>query len=432
MLHSNLSVNSLGHLTISGADVCTLAEKYGTPLMIVDENKVRENCKKYIQTIRTCLPEGSTALYAGKALCYAGIYKVMAEEGMSADIVSAGELYTAVRAGFPTEKMYFHGNSKPDGEIEYAIDLGVGHFVVDSVEELCKIEEYAAGKGVKQKILLRITPDIDTHTHQKISTGTIDCKFGTPIVTGQAEELVKKALAMDHVVLDGLHCHVGSSIFEITPYVQSAEVMTDFISDLLRKTGYTPKYLNLGGGFGVRYTETDPEPQIENWISTLAKDLKDLFVKRSLPMPSILFEPGRSIVGDAGITVYSVTGVKEIPGHANYLAIDGGMTDNPRYTLYNAEYTFLLANKADAPANYICTVAGRCCESGDLLGENVKVQKPQKGDLLAVLTTGAYNYSMASNYNRVPRPAVITVKDGVDKVAVRRETYEDLLSLDVL
>ncbi len=432
MLHSNLSVNSLGHLELGKVDVCTLAEKYGTPLMIVDENRVRENCKKYIQTIKNCLPEGSTALYAGKALCYAGIYKVMAEEGMSADIVSAGELYTAMRAGFPTEKMYYHGNSKPDCEIEYAIDHGIGHFVVDSAEELCKINEYAGSKGVKQKIFLRITPDIDTHTHKKISTGTIDCKFGTPIVTGQAEALVRSALAMDHVILDGLHCHVGSSIFEIAPYVQSAEIMADFIAELHEKICYTPKYLNLGGGFGVRYTEKDPEPQIENWILTLAENLKKLFQARSLPMPSILFEPGRSVVGDAGITVYSVTGVKEIPGHTNYLAIDGGMTDNPRYTLYSAKYTFLLANKANEPADYTCTVAGRCCESGDLLGERVKVQKPKKGDLLAVLTTGAYNYSMASNYNRVPRPAVVTVKDGTDKVVVRRETYEDLLSLDVL
>ena len=388
MLHSNLSVNSAGHLVIGQSDVVELAIKYGTPLYILDEDRVRENCRKYKDAMSKYTAPGSAPLYAGKALCYAGIYKTMMQEGFSADVVSAGELYTAMRVGFPTEKLYFHGNSKPDNEIEYAIDVGVGHFVVDSVEELEKIDQYAGRKKIKQKIFLRLTPNIDPHTHKKISTGTLDCKFGTPIATGQAEELVRLALQKKNVLLDGLHCHVGSQIFEEKPYYQSIEVMTEFIADMYRKTGW-------------------------------------------LPTPALLLEPGRSIVGDCGITVYSVVGVKEIPHRTSYVAVDGGMTDNPRYALYGAEYTMLLANKAKKPADYKCTVAGRCCESGDLLGENVLIQKPEKGDILAVLSTGAYNYSMASNYNRVPRPAIVTVSNGGDKMVVRRESYEDLLAADI-
>lgn len=432
MLHSNLSVNNIGHLLIGGVDVVELAVKYGTPLYIMDEERIRENCLTYKNAMRKHFPHGSKPLYASKALCYAGIFKVMKEEGMSVDIVSAGELYTALRAGFPAENMYFHGNSKPDSEIEYAINAGVGHFVVDSYEELDKIDMHAGRMRKIQKVLLRVTPNIDTHTHKKIATGTIDCKFGTPIETGQAENFIKSILLKKNVRLEGLHCHVGSQVFDEQPYCQAAEVMADFIADVYKKTGWMPEYLNLGGGFGVRYTEEDPAIDYEKWIENLGVKLKELCEDRGIPVPAILMEPGRSIVGDAGVTVYSVTGVKEIPGHASYVAIDGGMNDNPRYALYEAKYTMLLANKAKKPANYTCTVAGRCCESGDLLGENIEIQKPVKGDLLTVLTTGAYNYSMASNYNRNPRPAMVMVKEGRDFLAIRRESYEDLIALDTL
>ncbi len=432
MLHSNLSVNNAGHLVIGSSDVVELAIKYGTPLYIVDEDRIRENCRKYKDAIAKFLAPGSAVLYAGKALCYTGVYKIMVQEGLCADIVSAGELYTALRAGFPAEKMYFHGNSKPDDEIEYAIDVGVGHFVVDSLEELEKIDQYAGRKKTKQKIFLRLTPDIDTHTHRKISTGVLDCKFGTPIVTGQAEELVRTTLQKKNILLDGLHCHVGSQIFSEEPYLQCAEVMVDFIADIYRKIGWLPAYLDMGGGFGVRYTENDPEVNYEKMIENIGATLSALCSDRGIPIPALLLEPGRSIVGDAGITVYRVTGVKEIPHCNNYVAIDGGMTDNPRYTLYGAKYTMLLANKAKKIADYKCAVAGRCCESGDLLGEDVAIQHPVKGDLLAVLTTGAYNYSMASNYNRIPRPAMVAVCGGEDHLAVRRESYEDLLAMDTL
>ena len=432
MLHSNLTINNAGHLMLGGVDVVELAVKYGTPLYVMDEQRIRENCRLYKKAMREHLPHGSKPLYASKALCYAGIFKVMKEEGMAVDIVSAGELYTALRAQFPAENMYFHGNSKPDSEIEYAINAGVGHFVVDSMEELEKIDMHAGRKRAIQKVLLRVTPNIDTHTHKKIATGTIDCKFGTPIETGQAEEFIKTILSKKNVRIDGLHCHVGSQIFDEQPFCQALEVMVDFIAQVYSKTGWTPEYLDMGGGFGVRYTEEDPVLDYGGWIAKIGEKLKEACAEKGIPVPALLLEPGRSIVADAGITIYSVTGVKEIPGHASYVAVDGGMTDNPRYALYEAKYTMLLANKAKKPKNYTCTVAGRCCESGDLLGENIAIQKPVKGDLLTVLTTGAYNYSMASNYNRVPRPAMVAVKDGRDFLAVRRESYEDLIALDTL
>ena len=432
MLHPNLSINSAGHLTIGKSDVVEMAHKYGTPLYILDEEKVRANCRAYKEAVSAHCAPGSEVLYAGKALCYAGIYKIVMQEGLSADVVSAGELYTALRMGFPAEKLYFHGNSKPDNEVEYAIDSGVGHFVVDSPEELDTIDRFAAQKNVVQKVFLRLTPDIDTHTHKKIATGTIDCKFGMPIVTGQAADIVRAALQKKNILLDGLHCHVGSQIFAAEPFIQCVRVMVDFIEEMFKKTGFLPKYLDLGGGVGVRYTEEDPTADLNEIIRRISAELNELCLEKNIPMPALLFEPGRSIVGDAGITVYTVTGVKEIPHHTSYVAVDGGMTDNPRYTLYGAIHSMLIANKAKKPADYICTVAGRCCESGDLLGEKVAIQKPAKGDLLAVLTTGAYNYSMASNYNRVPRPAMITVKEGEDRMAVRRESYEDLLALDIL
>ena len=432
MLHSNLSVNTAGHLVIGKSDVVELSLKYGTPLYVLDEERVRANCRAYREALERFAPAGSAALYAAKALCCAGVLKIVRDEGLCADVVSAGELYTALRVGFPAENLFFHGNSKPENEIAYAIDAGVGHFVVDQVEELDTIDRCAARKNVKQKIFLRLTPNIDTHTHKKIATGTLDCKFGTPIVTGQAEDLVRLALQKKNVVLDGFHCHVGSQIFDAKPYYQCIEVMVDFITDMFKKTGFMPKYLDLGGGFGVRYTEKDPVVNYGDLIRDISGALTDRCFDNNIAVPALLLEPGRSIVGDAGITVYTVTGVKEIPHHAAYAAIDGGMTDNPRYALYSAEHTMLLANKAKKPADFRCTVAGRCCESGDLLGENVDLQKPVKGDLLTVLTTGAYNYSMASNYNRVPRPAMIAVNCGQDRMMIRRESYEDLIAQDII
>ena len=431
MLHSNLGINEQGHLTIAGVDTVTLAEKYGTVLMVLDEERIRSNMRMYIDSMKEYFGEGSAPLLASKALCCKELYRIAASEGMNTDIVSPGELYTAVSAGFPMENAYFHGNNKTDEDIRYAIDTGIGYFIVDNREELDMIDSYAAEKGITQKVLLRLSPGIDPHTHAKISTGSVDSKFGTAIETGQAEELVAYTLTKKNVKLDGFHCHVGSQIFEIDPFCDAADIMLEFIAHIRDSLGFTATVLNLGGGFGVRYVDSHPVIDIPGNISEISDHIKTACAKFSVPMPKILMEPGRSIVADAGITLYTVGSVKTITGYKSYVSVNGGMTDNPRYALYQSEYSILVANKADMPADFCCTVAGRCCESGDLLQEDICIQKPVRGDILAVLVTGAYNYAMSSNYNRVPRPAVVMVKDGESRVVIKRETFEHMTSLDV-
>ena len=432
ILHEHLDINREGHLTIGGMDTVELAKKHGTPLYILDENVIRKQCRTYRQAAMRYFGEDALPLYASKALCFTGIYKLAAEEGMGIDCVSAGELYTAKKAGFPAERIYFHGNNKTDRDICDAMDMGVGTFVVDNCDELSAVSAEAVRRGTTQRILLRITPGIDPHTHRAIMTGNVDSKFGNAIVTGQAMDIVKKAIAADSICLAGLHCHIGSQIFDIEPFADAARTMTEFIATIKKECGYEIKELNLGGGLGVRYTEYDREIDYAECIKDIAEVVKGLCAQNGIAMPRVILEPGRSLVAAAGITLYTVGGVKEIPGFKNYISVDGGMPDNPRYALYQSQYTALIANRADAPRDFRATLAGRCCESGDLLGENMEIQHAQRGDILAVLVTGAYNYSMASNYNRLPRPPVIMVKDGVDRVAVRRETYEDLTRNDVL
>ncbi len=431
MLHTNLGIGENGHLYFAGMDTVELAKKYATPLMLLDENRIRERCRLYINAMKKHMGESARPLLASKALCFKGIYKIAAEEGMCTDIVSPGELYIAKSAGFPLENAYFHGNNKTDADIEFAIDCGIGYFIVDNKEEFYKISEYSAKKGIVQKILLRLSPGIDPHTHAKISTGSVDSKFGTAIETGQAEQFVLEVVKDKNVEFCGFHCHVGSQIFESEPFCDAADIMMKFIAEMKEKHGYTAKVLNLGGGFGVRYTEDDPEIDYEEKIAEVASHLKDSCKALGLEMPQILMEPGRSMVADAGITLYSVGSAKTITGYKSYISIDGGMTDNPRYALYGSRYTVCIANKATQPKDHIATIAGRCCESGDLIGEEMPVQEAVRGDILAVLVTGAYNYSMASNYNKIPRPPIVMIKDGKDTVAVRRETYADLVALDV-
>lgn len=422
----NLSVNDKGHLTFADIDAVSLAEKYGTPLYLMDENKIRRRCREYIDALNKYFRKANP-LYASKAASFKRIYEIVNEEKMSVDVVSAGELFTALKAGFPMENVYFHGNNKTIDEIEFAIKNKIGCFIVDNSYELHNIDEIAKKYNIKQKILLRITPGIDPHTYEAVATGKVDCKFGSAIETGQALEIVKEALKCENVVLQGYHCHIGSMVFEHKPFSDSAKVMLKFISDVARETGYTAKILNLGGGFGVRYVESDPELDIDECIKKLAEVIKTECENLGLDEPEILMEPGRSIVGDCGITLYTVGSVKEITGYKKYVAIDGGMSDNPRYALYGSEYTAVVANKADCERNYLCTIAGKCCESGDLIQENTKIQKPESGDYLAILSTGAYNYSMASNYNKIPRPPIVMVKDNKDYIAVKRETFEDLI-----
>jgi len=431
MLHSNLGINEQGHLTIAGVDTVSLAEEYGTVLMVLDEERIRSNMRMYIDAMKVSFGEGSAPLLASKALCCKELYRIAASEGMNTDIVSPGELYTAAAAGFPMENAYFHGNNKTDEDIRYAIDTGIGYFIVDNREELDMIDSYAAECGIKQKILLRLSPGIDPHTHAKISTGKVDSKFGTAIETGQAEEFIAYTLTKKNVQLDGYHCHIGSQIFEIDPFCDAADIMLEFIAHIRDSLGFTATVLNLGGGFGVRYVESHPKIDIPESIARIASHIRSACDEYSIPMPRILMEPGRSIVADAGLTLYTVGSVKTITGYKSYVSVNGGMTDNPRYALYQSEYSVLVANKADREADFRCTVAGRCCESGDLLQEDISIQKPERGDILAVLVTGAYNYAMSSNYNRVPRPAVVMVNDGKSRIVIRRETFEHMTSLDV-
>ncbi len=430
ILHEHLNVNEQGHLTIGGMDTVELAREFGTPAYILDEAVIRKNCRTYLDAARRYFGEDALPLYASKALCFTEIYRLAAEEGMGIDCVSGGELYTAKRAGFPAERIYFHGNNKTDRDIADALDMGVGTFVVDNREELAALSAEAVHRGITQRILLRITPGIDPHTHRAVVTGNVDSKFGNAIVTGQAMAIVKEALSMPGIRLAGLHCHIGSQIFDIDPFADAADIMIRFIATIQSECGYEIKELNLGGGLGVRYLDTDPVIDYADAIRRIAAVVTGFCEKNGIAMPRVILEPGRSLVAAAGITLYTVGSVKEIPNFRNYVSVDGGMPDNPRYALYQSRYTALIANRADAPKTYRATIAGRCCESGDLLGEDMALQVPQRGDILAVLVTGAYNYSMASNYNRIPRPPVILVKDGKARVAVRRETYEDLTARD--
>jgi len=430
MLHSCYGINSAGHLTIGGLDTLDLAQKYGTPVYLLDEDHIRMMCRMYKSAFAQYFGGESTPVYAGKALCIKRLYRIMAEENMYADCVSSGELYTAHAAGFPMEHAYFHGNNKTDADLAYAVSLGVGHIVVDCHEELDALDRIASEAGIRQKILLRITPGIDPHTHQKIITGNVDSKFGSAITTGQAEKIVDAALGKENLELDGFHCHVGSQIFDIEPFSDAADIMIAFMARMQAKFQKKLRILNIGGGFGVRYTEEDPEIDYTSNIRALGEKIDAQCARYGMEKPIILMEPGRSIVAAAGITLYTTGSVKEIPGFRNYVSIDGGMPDNPRYALYQSRYTIVNAAKATAPSDYECTIAGRCCESGDLIAEGARLARPVRGDILAVLVTGAYNYSMASNYNRIPRPPVVMIAGGAAHIAVRRETYDDLLSLE--
>lgn len=430
-LCENISINyENGHLMFAGRDTVDLAKRYGTPLYLIDEDHIRKMCRIYAQAMKDAFDEYSKPLFASKALCFKKIYGIVNSEGLGADVASVGELFTAIRADFPPENIVFHGNNKTDDDIEFAIGQRVGCFVCDNREELESINECAKRHGVKQRIMLRITPGIDPHTHAKINTGRIDSKFGAPIETNQAEELTRYALSLEHINLQGFHCHIGSQIFDFEPFADAAKIMLAYIADIKAKYGYTAKYLNLGGGMGVRYTENDPEIDYRSNILKIGEIVKDECKTLGIKQPHIFMEPGRSIVAASGMTLYKVGATKVIEGFRNYVSIDGGMADNPRYTLYSSPYTVVLANKMNDPQTFNCTVAGRCCESGDLIQENVSIPHPVRGDYLAVATTGAYNYSMASNYNRLPRPPIVMLSEKKEYVAVARETLTDLISND--
>lgn len=432
MLCSNIGINEEGHLTFAGADTVRLAAHYKTPLYLMDEDRIRENCRIYKDAMKRAFGEGSYPLYASKAASFKRMYTIMHEEGMSIDVVSVGEIATAKRAGFPLERAFFHGNYKTDADISYAMGSGVGYFVADHEDELRAISREAESRGIRQKVLLRLTPGIDPHTYEAVATGKVDSKFGVAIETGQADEFVRLALSLPNLRLMGYHCHVGSQVFDEdgSVYHDAAKIMLTFAADMKKRYGFEAPMLDLGGGYGVRYTKDDPAVDIPANIERLASAVKGYCGELGLTMPAVLLEPGRSIVADAGLTLYTAGSTKTIPGYKSYVPVDGGMTDNPRYALYRSKYTLFLANRANEKADFRCDVVGRCCESGDIIQPDVLLPEPKRGDLIAVCTTGAYNYSMASNYNRIPRPPVVMLKNGVPAIAVRRETMDDLTALD--
>lgn len=427
-----LKINSAGHLEIGGCDTIKLVKKHGTPLYVMDEMVIRNNCRMYKEALDKYYDGNGLVLYASKAFCTIAACKIAHQEGLGLDVVSGGELYTAIKAGFPMEKVYFHGNNKTIDEIEMGIDNNIGRFVVDNETELNNIEKIATVKGKTVKILFRIKPGIDANTHEAVMTGQIDSKFGVGIENGEAYDIIAKAAKMENIEVVGIHCHIGSQIFGLEPFMKTAEVMINFIADIRDKLNIQLNELNLGGGFGIRYTEKDAHLEYDKFVESVSKVVKKVANEKGIKELFILIEPGRSIVGSAGITLYEVGNVKNIEGIRKYISVDGGMCDNPRYALYESEYTALLANKPKSTKDEVVTIAGKCCESGDLIAKDIKMPKTQAGDIIAVLATGAYNYSMAMNYNRLGKPPVVLVKDGKDRLIVRRETYEDIIRNDIV
>lgn len=426
-----LSVNEKGNLQLGGCDLKAIAKEYGTPAYVLDENTIRKNCRAYVDSIKKYYDGNGIAIYASKALSCKYMYNLIATEGMGADVVSGGEIYTALTAGFPADKLYFHGNNKSVEELEFALKNGIGRIVADNELELTRINEISERLGICANVIIRITPGVDAHTHEFIRTGQIDSKFGATLENGEADEITALASSLKNICLKGYHCHIGSQIFELTPFEHAAEIMMNFIGDMKDKYGVEADELDLGGGFGIKYVDSDTPIDYGEYMRAVSVVVKRVASKRGLKLPFIIVEPGRSIVAEAGLTLYTVGTIKDIPGIRKYVSIDGGMGDNPRYILYQSEYTVLSAENPQAPQNDVITLAGKCCESGDLIGENMKTSEFKTDEIVAVLSTGAYNYSMASNYNRIPRPPVIMVSDGKAKAVVRRETYEDLVRCDL-
>lgn len=431
LICSNLEIKN-NELYFGGRSTKEIASKYKTPLYVMDEVTIRANCRKYAESLTKYFGNGAKALFASKACSFKKIYEIVSSENLGADVVSVGELYTAIKAGVNSQELYFHSNSKTDEDIKYAISQNIGYFVIDNIEELDAINHYASEKNIKQKILIRITPGIDTHTYEAVNTGKVDSKFGFPIETGAAEFITGEALKRENISLMGFHCHVGSQLFDSDVFIHAADIMLDFVAYMNKKFGFLAEILDLGGGYGVRYVQSDPYLDIEDNIRQVAEFYKKKCAELGIKEPSVRMEPGRSIVADAGLTLYTANTVKIIEGYKNYVAVDGGMTDNPRFALYKSNYTVVAASKAEEKCDFKCSLVGRCCESGDILQENVMLPSSVKrGDLIAVLTTGAYNYSMSSNYNRIQKLPVVMLNGNEDYVAVKRETLDDIIRNDV-
>lgn len=413
-------------LYVGGVKASDLSKEYGTPLYVIDEELVRGNCRRYYNAMK-CEERGNRVTYAGKAFINMSMCNLVNEENLYLDVVSGGELYTAYKAGFPLERIYFHGNNKSDYEIDLGVRLGIGRFIVDNIHELEVLNSIAQEYGRVQKVYLRITPGVEAHTHEYIKTGQLDSKFGFPVIGDTVYDAIKRAMELEYIELNGLHCHIGSQIFDLEPFEDTTEIMLNLINDIKETLGYEIKELDLGGGFGIYYTEGDKPKEIEEYCSVIINKADEICRKLNMNVPILSIEPGRSIVGNAGLTLYTVGAIKEIPNIRKYVSVDGGMSDNIRPALYSANYESIIANRVFDNSKEIVTVAGKCCESGDMLLNSIEMPRMETGDILAIISTGAYGHSMANNYNRIPKAAVVSVSNGISKVMCKRETYEDLL-----
>lgn len=417
-------------LCIGGISCSDLVKEFGSPLYVMDENLLISTCKSYYDNFK-CKENHNRVAYAGKAFLTKAMCKLVNEQGLYLDVVSGGELFTAYKAGFPLNKVYFHGNNKSRGEIELGVKLGVGRFVVDNLDEMKMLNEEAGKNNIKQDIYLRLTPGIEAHTHDYIKTGQIDSKFGFAPVGETIMNAVKLALDCENLNLKGLHCHIGSQIFETEPYKDAVEIMMNFMKEIKDQTGHIIPELDLGGGFGIHYTDEDKPREPKEYCEVILNKVDEVCSRLNIERPILTIEPGRSIVGNAGITLYTIGAIKNIEGFRTYVSVDGGMTDNIRPALYGAKYEMAIANKIDEKANTRVAIAGKCCESGDIFIEDICIQKPEIGDILAVFSTGAYGFSMSSNYNKNPKAPVVFIKDGVVRLVSKRQSYEELLELEV-
>lgn len=430
-LFGTMKKNQNGNLEIGMCDAIDLAKEYGTPLYVIDEELVRRNCRTFKENFKADGIE-TEVIYASKAFLNLAICKVIEEEGLSLDVVSGGELYTAIRSDFPLNRVYMHGNNKTEEELRLAIESNIGRIVVDNRYELELIRELCDELDKNIDVLLRVNPGVDAHTHEYIQTSKNDSKFGESIFSEDIYEVIKSFMKSERVTLRGFHCHIGSQIFQETSFYMSVSVMIDFISRIKEKCDFVTRELNMGGGFGVYYCEGDSPIELGNFLSNMVVSTKEECSKHNLAIPKIMIEPGRSIIANAGTTLYKIGGTKKTYGEKNYIFVDGGMTDNIRTALYDAKYEAIVANKLESNTNIEYTIAGKCCESGDIIIKDIVLPEVKRNDILAVLSTGAYNYTMASNYNRIPKPSVVFVKDGIARLAVKRETYEDILRNDVM
>jgi diaminopimelate decarboxylase len=424
-------VNKQGHLLIGGCDVVDLAEEFGTPLYLFDESTIRHKCREFKDEFCKYYPD-TLVIYASKAFLNRALALIFKEEGLGLDVVSGGELSIAHSVNFPQDKVYFHGNNKTPEELNLALDLGVGRIVVDNFYELELLNRLAGERGISQNILLRLTPGVDPHTHQYTTTGTIESKFGFPLATGQAEEAVKQALSASNLNLLGLHFHLGSPVSEIQPYELAIELVLRFAREVGKKFALNLNEFDIGGGFAVPYTLDSKVPTVADYAKSVIGKLNSLISELGLSRPRLIIEPGRAIVGQAGVALYKVGAIKEIPGIKKYVCVDGGISDNIRPALYGAKYEAVVANKALKADKEVVTIAGKLCESGDILVKDINLASAHSGDIIAIPVCGAYSIPMASNYNVLPRPAIVMVKDGRARLVRRRETYQDLMSLDLI